>query len=356
MTQARRAQIDLSVTPYYHCYSRCVRRAYLCGVDDLTGKSYEHRKQKIIERIALLTEALAIDVTAYAVMSNHYHVVLHVNKEKAQSWTVQEVIERWLKIHKGPQLIRRFHKNEALSQAELEAVNVLAAKFRKRLYCVSKFMACLNEFIARQSNLEDECKGRFWEGRFGSQALLDDTALLTCMMYVDLNPIRAGLNDSLETSDYTSIQQRLFAYAKQVKQKKTTKILVCTRSKKQVQKQSAKNIKSRVQPNLQLFSNQVEAASDSDSLIPCELESYIELIDWTGRVIRDDKKGIIPENVKPILNRLKVDPDALIETIQAYQSRFKYAVGPIEKLKLFAQAIHKKWLFGYAGAKVLYSH
>jgi|GEM_PF-1065840 len=118
MTRARREQVSLLDTPYYHCISRCVRRAFLCGHDAHSGDCFEHRRQWIVERLALLEQVFAIDITAYAIMSNHYHLVLHINEVQAAGWSDREVIERWLMLFSGPPLIRRHLSGEELTESE----------------------------------------------------------------------------------------------------------------------------------------------------------------------------------------------------------------------------------------------
>jgi REP element-mobilizing transposase RayT len=151
----------------------------------------------------------AIDVCAYAVMSNHTHVVLHINKAKAEAWSMLDVLERWHSLHKGTLLTQKYLKGDELDEASLKAVAELAEVYRNRLYDISWFMRHLNESIARQANKEDGCTGRFWEGRFKSQALLDEAALIACMAYVDLNPIRAKIAKTPEQSTHTSIKHRV---------------------------------------------------------------------------------------------------------------------------------------------------
>ena len=191
MTKPRCNQVCLDATPYYHCVARCVRRAFLCGEDHFSGKSFEHRRQWIVDKVAELANIYAIDICAYAVMSNHYHLVIHINQQKALSWTADEVIKRWTKIFKPSFIIQRYLKNETLSKDEKRVIDKNVRVWRNRLYDLSWFMRCLNES-------EDKCTGRFWpllripafaalkhpyssEGRYKSQALLDEAALLTCM-------------------------------------------------------------------------------------------------------------------------------------------------------------------------------
>ncbi len=97
MTRARQSIIDLDSTPYYHCISRCVRRAFLCGEDKLSGKNFEHRRDWIIERIAYQVKAFAIEVASYAIMSNHYHLVLKVNSQRTTIKN-KKLLLRWMLI------------------------------------------------------------------------------------------------------------------------------------------------------------------------------------------------------------------------------------------------------------------
>src|SRR5687768_1072155 len=90
MTDSRASQVDLTVTEYYHCVSRCVRRAYLCGNDPHTGRNFDHRKVWLVERIRFLGDVFAVDVCAYAVMDNHFHLVLRILAELARSWSEKE--------------------------------------------------------------------------------------------------------------------------------------------------------------------------------------------------------------------------------------------------------------------------
>ena len=199
MPKPRNAQVSIEATPYYHCISRCVRRAFLCGTDHQSGVSYEHCRGWIEQRILALGQIFCIDVCAYAVMSNHYHVVLHLSIEQSKRPSAKDVHSHWQQLFRGDQLSARFLRDEPLTDAEVAIVNGLTETWRARLTDLSWFMRALNEKLAREANAEDHCTGRFWEGRFKSQALLDDQALATCMAYVDLNPIRAHMDDTPES-------------------------------------------------------------------------------------------------------------------------------------------------------------
>ena len=211
MPTPRKALVSLEDTVYYHCVSRCVRKAFLCGVDHYTGQSYEHRRDWVESRLLELAAVFAIDICAYVVMSNHLHLVLRIDVELAKHWSDIEVVTQWQKLFKGDSLNHDFVKGEPLESYQQSIINKRVKEYRLRLMDISWFMRALNEPIARRANAEDKCTGRFWEGRFKSQALLDEAAVLACMAYVDLNPIRAKMATTPETSDFTSIKLRIKA-------------------------------------------------------------------------------------------------------------------------------------------------
>lgn len=178
MAIKRSERIDSESAGYYHLISRCVRRAFLCGVDDETGISYEHRRDWIEQRILQLAEIFSIEVYSYVVMHNHYHLIVYSDPLGPLHWTDLEVAERWLKLFPGKLDKPQFKlKRELKLQAIANDENRLT-EYRKRLGSISWLMCCINEPIAKRSNQEDFVKGHFWESRFTSQALLDDSAAL----------------------------------------------------------------------------------------------------------------------------------------------------------------------------------
>ena len=322
MPQPRKSQISLIDTPYYHCVSRCVRRSFLCGEDKFTGQSYEHRRGWVEERLLFLSSVFAIDICAYAVMSNHTHVVLCVDKELADSWSMKEVIRRWHQLYQGTLLSQKYQRGDKLSQGEWLSLEETVGIYHQRLYDISWLMRNLNEHIAREANKEDNCTGRFWEGRFKSQALLDETAVLACMAYVDLNPIRAKMESTPETSKHTSIQHRIHALIKGEQPRKLMRFV----------------------GNHRL---------DMPKGIAYSLIDYCELVDATGRCIRDDKAGYIKQQHQPILERLGLCSEQWITLTTEFEQHFATAVGSEHMLQQFKLHTDHQRIRGMAKARAL---
>ena len=326
MPKPRKAQISLDATPYYHCISRCVRRSFLCGIDQYTGKSYEHRRQWVEDRLILLARTFAIDVCAFAVMSNHTHTVLRINEAKAENWSTRDVIERWHGIFAGTTVSKRFLKGDTLLECELNQIATLAKLWRARLQDISWFMRSLNEPIARAANQEDQCTGRFWEGRFKCQALLDEQAVAACLAYVDLNPIRAGIANSPESSDHTSVQKRIRA---------------------------AKS-DSPYQPDY-LLPFVGNSRKDQPDGLQFNLQDYLELVDWTGRIQREDKRGSISTTLPPILQRLNINEAQWMQLTGKMESLFPTFVGHADRVKIASKTLGHQRVSGLAKYRSLFS-
>ena len=331
MGYARHSLVCLNDTPYYHVIARCVRRAWLWGFDEYAGRDYSHRKQWVLDRLQFLSSVFAIDICAYAVMSNHYHLVLHVDQVRAATLSELGVVERWSKVFGVPTLIQRWKEGVA-GEVESDAALKIIEEWRTRLIDVSWFMRCLNESLARRANAEDRCTGRFWEGRFKSQALLDEAGLLTAMAYVDLNPIRAGIAETPEDSQFTSICARIHALKPRDRQEAKRAPLIPAR---------------RLMP----FRNE---APSSVSSLPAALSDYIQLVDWSGRAVRSDKCGAIDDGVPPILQRLNIDRDVWRQAMQIRGNVFGRALGKLDHLRLHARTIGQSRVRGLGYAQRLF--
>ena len=331
MPLARKKLVSVDTTPYYHCVSRCVRRAFLCGKDTHTGQSFEHRRGWIENRLLELANIFAIDLCAYAVMSNHYHVVLHINPEQAKNWSNKEVILHWHQLFKGNLFSQRYLRGEVFGKAEKTVLFKDIKTWRERLCDISWFMRCANEPIAREANQEDGSTGRFWEGRFKSQALLDEKALMACMAYVDLNPIRARMAKTPETSHHTSIQVRI---------------------KKAETATTPNHPNQQVKPLYPFAGNPRKNMPEG---LPFRITDYLELVDWTGRIIREDKKGHIAKDIPPILQRLTIDPQHWHYLTTQFESPFKNLVGAVHEMRQACERLGQQWAQGIKECERLFS-
>jgi REP element-mobilizing transposase RayT len=290
MTMARSLLVDLSVTRYYHCISRCVRRAFLCG------DGYEHRKQWIENRIELLAGSFAVSVCGFSVMDNHLHVLIRLDPDMATGWSDEDVVRRWIAVYpprtldlKDPKVVQMWVDHELKNEERV-------ATYRQRLTELGWFMKALKEPLARLANKEDDCKGTFWESRYKSIAILDEEALLATCAYIDLNPVAAGIAATPETSRHTSVRQRV----RHVKAKGKLKHLKAAAAGSAM----GNRVAGRIEQDHWLCPLEDRRARGSAGkggesregmLEGFSLGSYLLLVDYTGRLCRNGKARLSRE-------------------------------------------------------------
>jgi len=203
---------------------------------------------------------------------------------------------------------------------------------RERLADLSWFMRCLNEPIARWANAEDGCTGKFWQSRYKSQALLDEEGLLACTAYVELNPIRAGIADTPETSDFTSIQQRIRELSGDVRPSEHQESL------------------GEAVPRLLRFSGRM----DDEHGLPFSLDDYLELVDWSGRAIHPDNKGKIPDTAPPVLERLGLATKPFLRYLSRQEQGFHLVIGAAASIRVTSRRLQRGFLKGVSAANRLF--
>ena len=327
MPQPRSSLVSLTDTPWYHVVSRCVRRAYLCGEDAHSGRSFEHRRGWIVERLEQLAGVFAVDIAAYAVMSNHFHLVVRIDAERVQGWDAEEVLRRWTQVFAGPLLVQRYLANrEALGEAETAAVLKWVETYRSRLADLSWFMRVLNESIAR-------------------------------------------LARTPESSDYTAIAERL-AELQGRASRASAAVASGIRNAERVggadeavnpldpPEESTERLHLQKEQRLAALPRAplmpFDATGSLVTAVPFAFEDYLELVDGTGRVIREDKRGFIPGETPAILERLNIDPKQFIRTAGRTLRRFGTAIGTPEHLTERCVSRNVAYLRGIGAARVLF--
>jgi putative transposase len=338
----RRDLVDDSEVGYYHCVARCVRRAFLCGDDAYSGQNFDHRKTWIRERLEALAGIFGIEVVGFTVMSNHFHVMLRNRPDLTTAWTPEEIARRWRKA-----VSRR---DAAAAPFEISPPTEVIECWRGRLSSLSWFMRCLCEPIARMANQEDSVSGRFWQGRFSSTRLLDDDAILACAVYVDLNPIRAGIAESPEQSQMTSAYERIIA--------RQAEAAASAQAENAGRGESAADQDGWMAPLPLCGDPEPKAARNAGrrasnrGFLEMTLDEYLGLLDWAGRQLRRGKRGVIADDLPPILARLSIKASGWLRCVDEFGRRFGAAAGGLAAMSAHASRLGRRWLRGMSMSRL----
>jgi REP element-mobilizing transposase RayT len=292
MAIARKLLVDTSVTRWYHCVTRCVRRAFLLG------EGPHDRKEWIERRLEELAQIFAIAVGGFSVLDNHLHLLLRLDPDAANGWSDEEVVRRWGRLFPPRDKSRQpVPASDEWVQWRLKDLRWVATA-RERLQSLSWFMKCLKEPLSRLANRQDQTRGTFFEGRFKSVAILDEESLLATCAYIDLNPVAAGIVEVPEASPHTSIKTRV-EHAND--QGRTSDLEAAAKGSVAGSCASA-----GLEESIWLCPIEDRRGLDSareGMLEGFSLGSYLLLVDYTGRLFREGKASISAE-LSSIFDRL----------------------------------------------------
>jgi REP element-mobilizing transposase RayT len=330
----------------------------LCGKDPISGKDYGYRKKWIEELTMELAQYFGIEIISASIMANHIHHVLRSRPDLVKQWTDEEVARRWLYLYP-----KRRDKNDKPCEPSQEEIDEITGnrprlkKLRKRLSHISWFMGRLKETIARRCNQDEDVDGRFWAGRYKCTRLDDESAVLACSVYVDLNPVRAKIVSKPEDARYTAFWHRIRARQSRLKMKRSRGKGRASRSTSTLDPDADRwlaPIYARSLPRGEHYGQRGHRASD-DAGIGITLDQYIELVDWTGRQLRRDRRGAIPADLRPILERLEIDVDQWLETISTFGRWTRRVVGTAANMMRAAQQAGRQWYQGIRRCREIFT-
>ena len=315
-----------------HVIARTVRRCFLLGDDAFTGKNYDHRKQWIDDRLVHQAKQFGIDLLCQAIMSNHIHLVLRSRPDVVKEWDNTEVARRWLMLcpvrrdeNRQPEEPTEFELNKIRNDKEK------VAAIRSRLSDISWWMRLLSQNIAQRANKEDQEIGKFWQARYRAVRLLDETAILACAAYVDLNPIRAALAQTLEQSDFTSAQKRIQDVqgrltANRSSEKSSDEVAVAVPALRSARHLAPVDLKERSGETGPCVHKRGQRCSNK-GFLPMSAADYLSLLDWTARQVRSDKRGATPQHFAPLFDRLGVSSDIWCHLVKNFGKLFSIVAG-----------------------------
>ena len=344
MTISRSHLVDPSRAGAYHLVNRCVRRGFLCG------DRWEYRQQWVHDMVREHVAIFAIDVLAYAVMANHFHLVVTTHPERCATWSANDVAQRWAALFPRRDAAGNLQQADPATLANWAADPDWVAKHRGRLGSISWFIKVMKERLARRANREDGCTGSFWQGRFTSVALLGQAAVIACMAYVDLNPIRAKVAETPETSRLTSVHDRIMA-----RQAHRIANGLAKAARPDAPPPNATPAAPRPGPEHGLWIAPIAACTPTSdqarALSPCSLtlDTYLELVDQTGGIVRSGKRGAISDHLAPILARLDIDAEVWVRIMTQGGHFLGSAIGTAIERATEAARRGVKWLVDKLG-------
>ena len=352
---ARKEIFDPEEVGVYFCTSRCVRRAFLCGEDNYSGKNYDHRKLWMEELLQYMARYFALDIISHSIMSNHFHITLRNRPDIVKTWGDYRVAEHWLRLYPKDR-----DKEGKPCEPKLSRIRALAkdkkriAKLRQRLSSISWFHAYLKEKIARRSNLEDEASGAFWAARFQSIRLFDIPALVAASVYVDLNWIRARMAETPETSRHCSVWFRIAARQARRRAARGAGPQAVTSATGVAADGWLAPLYEGKAPENERFAACGLRISDTPGL-PVSLDQYLQLVDWTGRQLRRGKRGKIPAHLADILQRLDVETSVWLDGIEHFEQWFHRAAGRARAMMEKAKQAGRRWFHGLGRCRQLFT-
>ncbi|MFG0287837.1 MAG: transposase [Rhodopirellula sp. JB044] len=289
-----------------HVYNRTCRRCFLMGDDPLSGKNFDHRKVWIEDTLKQFAGAFGIDLLGFAILSNHFHLILRTRPDVVATWDEEEVARRWLLL--CPQRRKSDASACEPNEAEIKSIAgcpVRCEEIRRRLSNISWWMRLLCQRIAMRANREEEETGRFWQDRYRATKLVDEASLLACAAYVDLNPIRAAICQKLEDSDHTSVQRRIEATRETAAVSRDIQDSQRTTFRQPDPFLSPLAIDEALDPIGSCASGSGRRCSDK-GFLAMSLENYLLLLDWTARQSASGERGATPRKVAPVLQRIGI--------------------------------------------------